>query len=777
MNKKTIFISYGRDENHPEDVELIKRIKSDLENEFNLLMDIDRLKGPDDWENKLSDDLDASDWVVFFITPFSARRPNGYCLNEIAYALWKKKNIAPVMLTQEVPPLSICRLQYLDIQDLKKGEGKYQEKISKLVEVLKEEKKLGFEGEHLKVLDDLNPIKFETILSKHSYDFVGREWVYDEIDRWLADKGNSRVLWITAEAGFGKSAIAAYLARTHPSAMSVYFCQYDYVESKDPREMLKVLIYELSTQIDGYQKILQTLDIKGTLLKSPEHIFTQLLLEPLQQIDKPKEKHFFIIDALDEASSDGKNKIVELISNRFLDLPSWFNIVITSRPEPELVRKLKKFNSIELIADDERNKNDLEQFLRDRKSISNGNLTKALISKSEGNILYLKSIFELEMIRKGELTLENIERLPDSMEGFFLRYFERKFEDIELYEEKYLIFVSLLMAYRDGIPELLIRDILKLSQREYNKIKGRFGSLLEINNNSLIFYHKSIYEWLSDYDKSGDYSADLEEGQRILDEFIDSMNNETYTKNYIEFYYFNKRLIDKIYKQDKSLERFFGLLKFVADEKIIKQLAKLSHHYFFHNKMYRAVELQERLYVVTKNLYQDNSDRWAEDYTTVLNNLALSYVDLERHSEAITLQEESLKIRKELYSQNPDRWVEDYTIALNNLASCYLKNNKISEAIELWEENIKILKELYQDNPERWTDKYTIVFKNFLNMYNKIDSKDRAKKLKRDHKSIFTLQINAKIFKPQPVALKIGRNDPCPCNSGKKYKKCCGKNR
>jgi uncharacterized protein YecA (UPF0149 family) len=22
---------------------------------------------------------------------------------------------------------------------------------------------------------------------------------------------------------------------------------------------------------------------------------------------------------------------------------------------------------------------------------------------------------------------------------------------------------------------------------------------------------------------------------------------------------------------------------------------------------------------------------------------------------------------------------------------------------------------------------------------------------------------------------KIGRNEPCPCGSGKKYKKCCGK--
>ncbi len=23
---------------------------------------------------------------------------------------------------------------------------------------------------------------------------------------------------------------------------------------------------------------------------------------------------------------------------------------------------------------------------------------------------------------------------------------------------------------------------------------------------------------------------------------------------------------------------------------------------------------------------------------------------------------------------------------------------------------------------------------------------------------------------------KIGRNEPCPCGSGKKYKKCCGRN-
>jgi len=31
--------------------------------------------------------------------------------------------------------------------------------------------------------------------------------------------------------------------------------------------------------------------------------------------------------------------------------------------------------------------------------------------------------------------------------------------------------------------------------------------------------------------------------------------------------------------------------------------------------------------------------------------------------------------------------------------------------------------------------------------------------------------------KPQPVKVekKVGRNDPCPCGSGKKYKQCHGK--
>jgi len=35
---------------------------------------------------------------------------------------------------------------------------------------------------------------------------------------------------------------------------------------------------------------------------------------------------------------------------------------------------------------------------------------------------------------------------------------------------------------------------------------------------------------------------------------------------------------------------------------------------------------------------------------------------------------------------------------------------------------------------------------------------------------------DGQMVKPRPLTVtKIGRNDPCPCGSGQKYKKCCGK--
>lgn len=42
---------------------------------------------------------------------------------------------------------------------------------------------------------------------------------------------------------------------------------------------------------------------------------------------------------------------------------------------------------------------------------------------------------------------------------------------------------------------------------------------------------------------------------------------------------------------------------------------------------------------------------------------------------------------------------------------------------------------------------------------------------------IESMKNNLKIRVPyRRVGKKVGRNDPCPCSSGIKYKKCCGRN-
>ena len=53
-----------------------------------------------------------------------------------------------------------------------------------------------------------------------------------------------------------------------------------------------------------------------------------------------------------------------------------------------------------------------------------------------------------------------------------------------------------------------------------------------------------------------------------------------------------------------------------------------------------------------------------------------------------------------------------------------------------------------------------------LEAWNDIFDSDRQKELYMEAKKMNT------IIKPK----KIGRNDPCPCGSGKKYKYCCGRN-
>jgi len=55
----------------------------------------------------------------------------------------------------------------------------------------------------------------------------------------------------------------------------------------------------------------------------------------------------------------------------------------------------------------------------------------------------------------------------------------------------------------------------------------------------------------------------------------------------------------------------------------------------------------------------------------------------------------------------------------------------------------------------------TVLIKRLIELYTTMGISEKADEFKR-------------ILNPPVRAQKIGRNEPCPCGSGKKYKKCCG---
>lgn len=137
-----VFQSYRHDER----AALARELKADLkEKNHQVWFDLNRLKPGADWEAYIEEGLEwvkadpGTGRVILLMTHHPVRRPEGDCLNEAARAVSEKLMVAPVMVVWSKPPLSICRLQWLDMQDCVPLEGsqrRYEAKFPLLLEAL-----------------------------------------------------------------------------------------------------------------------------------------------------------------------------------------------------------------------------------------------------------------------------------------------------------------------------------------------------------------------------------------------------------------------------------------------------------------------------------------------------------------------------------------------------------------------------------------------------------------------------------------------------------------
>ena len=528
---KRIFLSYGHDEH----VTLAECLKKDLEARgHEVWFDTDRLKPGGDWEAYIEEGIEwvaedtASGRVVLLMTPHSVRRPDGYCLNEIAQSLNRRVSVVPLMVVWCEPPLSICRIQWLDMQDCvpvdERGE-RYEAKLDLLAEAL-EQDTLDFEGAQSRLRQVLDPLPFDADIAHHLERFTGRQWVFGRIDEWLVDADASRVFWIVGKPGVGKSAIAAWLCANRREVAAFHLCRHGHVQKADPRRAVLSIVYQLSTQLPDYRDRLSDLSLEEIAAESNARtLFDSLVVQPLAgNFPEPDRTIVVLIDALDEASHDGRNDLAAFVASEWSKTPSWLRLVITSRPDPEVMHPLQGLTPYVLDTGAPDNDADIVAYLeRELKPlVPDGpvpaDAIEAILERSEGVFLYVDWVRqELEAKR---LTLDRIKDFPQGLGGVYAEFFKRQFPDEDEYADRVGPALDMVAAALEPLELSMIADELGWNDRDRVKFGRSLGSLFPVTDGVIQPFHRSVTDWLTNEDTAGPYYVSEVEGhQRIANLF------------------------------------------------------------------------------------------------------------------------------------------------------------------------------------------------------------------------------------------------------------------
>lgn len=527
---KAIFFSYGHDQNR----ELVDRFKDDLgKRGHTVWVDYKEIGAWSDWRGKITEGIHGSHLAMAFLSKHATRDP-GVCRNEIAMALNRFGTVYPILLEPEqevTPPVTITHLQWQDLSQWRKihdgqVQGKewerwYKERLLEIISLVEGEAS-QFEGEISALRAVLQPTTFSSDIARHVPGFVGRKWVFNAYNDWLDHHPESRLFWIKAGPGVGKTAIAAMLAHEHQQTIiGAWFCQTGSIERSDPHKALHTLAFQLAARWPDYRiKLRFQLGFNAStspqdwdglreslLKKNLPDLFHHLCAEPLTGLIYRDRRLIIVIDALDEATDgEDKNELTDLIAGQFSKLPPWMGFVVTSRPDPSVMSRLQGFMPFELDAHDERNHADLGEYL----DIELGKqddfarlpeteqcrLKNLLLEKSEGMALYLQQI--VEGLKTGALTLDTLEETPKGLSGLYHNAFAHRFASTEEYEQNIKPLLRLVLAAPGPLPKGLALSVLNENKETWFRTRSRLGAYLIDTPDGLQLFHKTLREWLLD---------------------------------------------------------------------------------------------------------------------------------------------------------------------------------------------------------------------------------------------------------------------------------------
>lgn len=559
---KKIFISYP----HKTDahVALMQKIRKLLEQRgYATWLDGDELKVGDDWRSRIVEGLLETDFVLAFLSKHSMRDP-GVCRNEISLTLHAKSSddllITALLEAEGVmhAPLTLAHIQPVDLTDFEtlslelnspEGMQKLEDAVDQLVQRMESGKNVA--GNMAILRKRLQPASYIAEIAQKSAVFEGRKWLFEEIQTWQDDFNAPRVFALQGSAGVGKSAISAHLTNYRSSVFGIHFCKYNDVSTHSTNNLVRTMAFQLASRHKVYSaKLIHAVaDDKYSddkIFNIPgEQLFDDLIIDLTQTIAvTDDERKMFIVDGLDEATVNGENAILELISTKFSALPNWLGVLVTSRPEASIVDALP--GTYVLNADDKRNQNDVRSYLTkglgkvDVLAQDESLLNKAVdiaSAKAAGVMLYASEL--LRALREGYINPLQPDEFPNGLGGLYFLSLQRHYPNKDQYYNGKPAVADLLELIAGSplpITEQLLLGIADISSETLTSALAPLNTLLVKKPKSgehadtIELFHKSFADWLLEdhaYQLNGDGATTIGE---FLYQTFKSIENQDLSK-------------------------------------------------------------------------------------------------------------------------------------------------------------------------------------------------------------------------------------------------------
>ena len=348
-----------------------------------------------------------------------------------------------------------------------------------------------------------------------------RKWLLDEIEQWRIESTTKvRLSLVTGNPGMGKSVLTSQLC-TIASGKGIlaacFFFQHHKMKRNNPRILVQTLAYQLCFAIPGYKEEIEKCLIEEEIMQmNIFELFTELVLTPLNNTGHVSEQKLIVIDGLDECDFEQRGDLLKLILREFVKLPEWIRVIMTTRPDQYILKKLTRIKSVfQLNPDDPRNINDIKLYLHDilKERMQTEELESGLeimVRKSEGMFLYFHYASEA-ILEHNILTLDDLNTLlPDGIDDYYEQNFRRL--QSKLGKDKYQLLFQAITAARSEFPKALIGPLLNVSDAESSQIMNTVSVLLPVHNGYVSMFHKSIRDWLKDRDLAEDLAIDSTPG-------------------------------------------------------------------------------------------------------------------------------------------------------------------------------------------------------------------------------------------------------------------------